>query len=39
MFGFAERDAIIGRAQAVIVSSNKLDRYQPRLGRCFSRLE
>jgi signal peptidase I len=39
MFGFAERDAIVGRAQAVIVSFNKLDRYQPRLGRFFSGLE
>ncbi|MGI9244120.1 MAG: signal peptidase I [Verrucomicrobiales bacterium] len=39
VFGFADREAIVGRAQAVIVSFNKLDRYQPRFGRFFSRLD
>lgn len=39
MFGLADREAIVGRAQAVIVSFNKLDRYQPRFGRFFSGLD
>ena len=39
MFGFAERRSIVGRAQGVIVSFNKLDKYQPRFGRFFSRLD
>lgn len=38
-FGFAERRSIVGRAEAVIVSFNKLDKYQPRFGRFFSGLE
>ena len=38
-FGFAERRSIVGRAQGVIVSFNKLDRYQPRFGRFFSGLD
>ena len=39
MFGFADRKSIIGRAQGVIVSFNKLDKYQPRFGRFFSGLD
>ena len=38
-FGFAERDQIIGKATNVIVSFNILDKYQPRLGRFFTKLD
>ena len=38
-FGFAERRLIIGRATNVIVSFNKLDKYQPRFGRFFTTLD
>ena len=38
-FGCADRDQIIGRAQGVIVSFNKLDTYQPRWSRFFSSLQ
>jgi len=39
MFGFADRTSIVGRAQGVIVSFNKLDKYQPRFGRFLSGLK
>jgi len=38
-FGFAERKLFIGEATGVIVSFNKLDKYQPRFGRFFKSLE
>ncbi|MEM7387547.1 MAG: signal peptidase I [Verrucomicrobiota bacterium] len=38
-FGFADRKSIVGRASHVIVSFNKLDKYQPRFGRFFSALK
>jgi len=38
-FGFVERKLIIGKAEGVIVSFNKLDMYQPRLGRFFTSLQ
>ncbi len=38
-FGFAERRLIIGRATNIIASFNKLDKYQPRLGRFFTPLD
>lgn len=37
-FGFAERKLFIGEATNVIVSFNKLDKYQPRFGRFFTAL-
>jgi signal peptidase I len=37
--GFVERDRIIGRAQGVMVSFNKLDTYQPRWSRFLSSLQ
>jgi len=37
--GLVDRDAIVLRAQAVIVSFNKLDDYETRLRRWFSGLE
>jgi signal peptidase I len=38
-FGFVERKKIVGKATGVIVSFNKLDRYQPRVERFFSGLD
>jgi signal peptidase I len=38
-FGFAERRRIVGEATGVIASFNKLDKFQPRLGRFFSSLK
>ena len=37
-FGFVERKLFIGKATNVIVSFNKLDKYQPRFGRFFTSL-
>ena len=37
-FGFVERRRFLGEATSVIASFNKLDCYQPRLGRFFSGL-
>lgn len=39
VYGFMERERIVGKATGVIVSFDKLDRYQPRVGRFFSGLE
>ncbi|MEM7146672.1 MAG: signal peptidase I [Verrucomicrobiota bacterium] len=39
VYGFMERERIVGKATGVIVSFDKLDRYQPRMGRFFSGLE
>ncbi|MCX6904050.1 MAG: signal peptidase I, partial [Verrucomicrobia bacterium] len=38
-FGCVEERRVLGRVQGTIVSFNKLDWYQPRLSRFFSRLE
>ena len=38
-FGFVERKLFIGEATNVIVSFNKLDKYQPRFGRFFTSLD
>ena len=38
-FGFMEGRAIVGKAKAVIVSFDKTDKYQPRLGRFFAPLK
>ena len=38
-FGCVENHRLLGRVQGTIVSFNKLDWYQPRLSRFFSRLE
>lgn len=37
-FGFVARDQIVGRASAVVISLNILDRYQPRWERFFTEL-
>jgi len=37
-FGFVPRQAILGRARAVILSFDITDKYQPRIGRFLSRL-
>ena len=37
-FGFVRRQAILGRARAVILSFDITDKYQPRIGRFLSRL-
>lgn len=37
-YGFASRDAILGRAGGILVSLDLNDTYLPRLGRFFSRL-
>jgi len=37
-FGFVARDRIVGRATAVVISFNILDRYQPRWKRFFTGL-
>ena len=37
-FGFVARDRIVGRATAVVISLNILDRYQPRWERFFTEL-
>lgn len=37
-FGFAPRDAILGKAEGILVSIDINDRYQPRLNRFFSEL-
>jgi signal peptidase I len=37
-FGFVVRDRIIGRATAIVISLNILDRYQPRWERFFTEL-
>jgi signal peptidase I len=37
-FGFVPRDRIVGRATAVVISLNILDRYQPRWERFFTEL-
>jgi len=37
-FGFVPRQAILGRARAVILSFDITDKYQPRLNRFLSRL-
>ena len=37
-FGFVHRQAILGRARAVILSFDITDKYQPRIGRFLSRL-
>jgi len=37
-FGFVPRQAILGRARAVILSFDITDKYQPRLSRFLSRL-
>jgi len=36
--GFVARDRIVGRATAVVISLNILDRYQPRWERFFTEL-
>jgi signal peptidase I len=38
-FGFVERKAIVGKAEAVIVSFDITDKYQPRLERIFAPLK
>lgn len=38
-FGFAERKLFVGEATSVIVSFNKLGKYQPRFGRIFTFLK
>ncbi len=38
-FGFVERRLFVGEATGVIVSFNKLDRYQPRFSRFFTSLK
>jgi signal peptidase I len=38
-FGFVEREAIVGKARAVIISFDITDKYQPRLKRFFSPLK
>jgi signal peptidase I len=37
-FGFVPRQAILGRARAVVVSFDITDKYQPRINRFLSRL-
>jgi signal peptidase I len=37
-FGVVSREAILGQTQAVVLSFNLVDKYQPRLGRFFTRL-
>lgn len=37
-FGFVDRERIVGKATNIIVSFNKLDKYQPRWDRFFSAL-
>jgi len=37
-FGFASRDAILGKAEGILVSFDINDRYQPRLNRFFHEL-
>ena len=37
-FGFVARERIVGRATAVVISLNILDRYQPRWERFFTEL-
>jgi signal peptidase I len=37
-FGFVARDLIVGRATAIVISLNILDRYQPRWERFFTEL-
>jgi signal peptidase I len=37
-FGFVPRQAILGRARAIILSFDITDKYQPRIGRFLSRL-
>ena len=37
-FGFVKRKLFVGKATNVIVSFNKLDKYQPRFGRFFKGL-
>jgi len=39
IFGFVEREAIVGKARGVIVSFDITDRYQPRLNRFFDALK
>ncbi len=38
-FGFVDRKAILGRATAVVISLNIVDRYQPRWSRFFTTLQ
>lgn len=38
-FGFVPRESILGRAQAVLMSFNITDKYQPRLHRFFTGLQ
>jgi signal peptidase I len=38
-FGFVPRRAILGKAQAILLSFDITDKYQPRLGRFFSGLQ
>lgn len=37
-FGVVDRRLIVGEATAVILSFDKLDKFQPKLGRCFTAL-
>jgi signal peptidase I len=37
-FGFVPRQAILGKARAVVVSFDITDNYQPRIDRFLSRL-
>ena len=38
-FGFVQRDAIVGKAKATIISFDLLDNYKPRLKRFFRTLK
>ena len=38
-FGFVDRKAVLGRATAVVISLNIVDRYQPRWSRFFTTLQ
>lgn len=38
-FGFVPRSSILGRAGAVVLSFNIIDKYQPRIGRFLTELE
>ena len=38
-FGLVPRESILGRANAVVVSFDLTDKYEPRLGRFFTRLK
>jgi signal peptidase I len=39
VFGFVDRELIVGRAKGVIISFDKTDKYQPRFKRFFSSLD